>query len=372
MNSSGVVAATAADGSPASPREKARSRGSRLAKAAIQALKKGGSKRASGAATLGDVATSPTTSLSDAPPATVDRKAAAGNENGGALSSALPLSSVDRSESLTSLPSSPAGRNRGCGRLRMEALLALGGSPDVPLRRMTTNNQSTGPRRRCLGGAAHHGDDDDEECGDLTPGRRSLELPPRDFSREARSRRVSPRPVDRVVRTSTGRSGSSSNESGVIGWVPLLSGADEGTTPRSGSLRGSIEPRRASREWGPVRLSTDSACSRGGTSVASSPRMGGQAGAEPVPRLGFGDGDGDGGGNGGGGGEDGVRVAAFLSPSSDSLQAGGVEGELFGGVGYRRDDFRNLTLEEERASIRESNALPLLPPIGELPSTDPE
>ncbi|OSX76296.1 hypothetical protein BU14_0199s0003 [Porphyra umbilicalis] len=65
------------------------------------------------------------------------------------------------------------------------------------------------------------------------------------------------------------------------------------------------------------------------------------------------------------------RPAAALS-RRDSLQAGGVEGELFGGVGYRRDDFRNLTLEEERASIRESNALPLLPPIGELPSTDPE
>jgi len=368
MDSAGIIAATAADGSPASPREKARSRGSRLAKAAIQALKKGSPKRASGAATSDVIAPSPTTSLSDASPATVDRKAAAGNDNGGARSSTLPDSSVNRSESLSSMPSSPAGRNRGCGRLRMEALLASGGSPDLPLRRMTSNNPSTGARRRGLGGAAIHGDDDDEECGDLTPRRQSLDLPPRDFSREDRSRRVSPRPVDRVVRTSTGRSGSSSSESGAIGWVPPPSGADEGTTPRSGSLRSSAEPRRASREW-PVQQSTDSACSRGATLVVSCPRMGGQV---PVARLCFGDGDGDGGGSGGGGGENGVRVASFVSPPSDSLQTGGVEGELFGGVVYRRGDFRNLTLEEERASIHKSNALPLLPPIGELPSTDPE
>eukprot|EP00170_Pyropia_yezoensis_P005592 contig_22696_g5608 len=60
-----------------------------------------------------------------------------------------------------------------------------------------------------------------------------------------------------------------------------------------------------------------------------------------------------------------------------SLAVGGAEGELFGGVGYRRDDFRNLTLLEEKATIRSSftsvdSTAPSLPPIGEVPCCDVE
>lgn len=72
-----------------------------------------------------------------------------------------------------------------------------------------------------------------------------------------------------------------------------------------------------------------------------------------------------------------MAAAAELRVYGSPLSLGGAEGELFGGVGYRRDDFRNLALLEEKAIIRSSCAsldstVPSLPPIGEVPCSDVE
>ncbi|GAB0493840.1 hypothetical protein MMPV_005126 [Pyropia vietnamensis] len=351
----------------------------------------------------------------------------------------IPIAGKVDDESLVEAPAavpspSPSRRPRGRGRLRPESIFIAAVSGRLQRRVTTTNLASQKEARHRLGqcdrvtgddghgadrgrggscrSAARRGgewDDEDGELDDYMPARMSLELPPRDFSREDRSRRVSPRPIDRMTRTSTARSNQStaSVESGSVLWAAQRdgSGRESGGTLGGCSARGSNELQLSNIEHGHVstirgRSVDQRRCSSGcrGLSCSAERRSTGTEGGggcrssdDTLPAV------------------DGASAASAPGDSSCSLQLsplvavndaadrpvkhleatdegayasplslGGAEGELFGGVGYRRDDFRNLTLLEEKAKILNSCAsfkdstAPSLPPIGEVPCSDME
>lgn len=331
----------------------------------------------------------------------------------------VPLVAVVEEDSLVKAvaaapPPSPSRRPRGRGRRRPESMFISAVSGRLQRRATTTIPRPEQGGRDRLG---HHdggggggscrgldGDDvvwDDEDGDLISPARMSLELPPRDWSREDRSRRVSPRPHDRMTRTPTTGSNQSTSsvDSGSMLWGTLGGVGEPGGGAAQRSSHRSKERQPNNFEHGHVSTSRPRSvetgrCSGGARGLSSGaertalkPEGGSRLAVDLRPV--------------GSGGcvsapddssysmqlpplltmDDGVdRPVKHPSASASyvsSLAVGGAEGELFGGVGYRRDDFRNLTLLEEKATIRSSftsvdSTAPSLPPIGEVPCCDVE